>query len=413
MIFGEAGIPYFHLKCRQLETSPPSNWGYISSVLRILLKSECDFLSAIREVSKIISPIKENIFDFIIPLGNAQWDDIVAITLFLAVSAILFHDSPLYNRNPSEKVMYECPQGTGAQIRAEKSDIIQILSREVRPSRFPTIEILFLTEFLREKDIVIIYGTQSGTSFEFAQSLSRDILAQFSKSSLVANLSDYECSSIANISSDILAIFLLSTYGGDPSDNATEFAEWIQNISGSNKLQSLRFAILGLGNSNYRFYNKFALRARQQFHNLGAKELISIQLADDGKNETQETFMSWKTEFFRAFVEDLGIPKRPRPYVPLLMLSPSEAKVDPIQVYRPITQLKASKGTDSLVFPATMSRVYNITPNASRTVFHVDLDISNEPKLTITFKCGQSTQPLRLRSSGMHWVSATMSYTNQ
>ena len=74
------------------------------------------------------------------------------------------------------------------------------------------------------KDIVIFWGSQSGTAEGFASRLARDLQVRFGISTLAADLSDFDPGTIASISSPRKAIFLLSTYGeGDPSDNAAEF----------------------------------------------------------------------------------------------------------------------------------------------------------------------------------------------
>jgi NADPH-ferrihemoprotein reductase len=97
----------------------------------------------------------------------------------------------------------------------------------------------------QKKDIVIFWGSQSGTAEGLANRLVRDCRSRFGLDALAADLSDYDPDSISNIPETKLAIFIISTYGeGDPSDNATHFLSWIE----SNKtvqFSRLRYAAFG------------------------------------------------------------------------------------------------------------------------------------------------------------------------
>ena len=75
---------------------------------------------------------------------------------------------------------------------------------------------------------------------------------------LVADLSDYDADTIAALPKSTLVIFVLSTFGeGDPSDNAAGLWDWLHKGQDAGlKLPGLRYAAFGLGNSNYKYYNR-------------------------------------------------------------------------------------------------------------------------------------------------------------
>jgi sulfite reductase (NADPH) flavoprotein alpha-component len=58
---------------------------------------------------------------------------------------------------------------------------------------------------------------------------------------------------------------LLFTIGGNPPDNAVQFFDWLTNSSEKVKLEHLQFAILGVGNSTYKYYNKSAQDVQSSF----------------------------------------------------------------------------------------------------------------------------------------------------
>ncbi|KJZ74270.1 hypothetical protein HIM_06276 [Hirsutella minnesotensis 3608] len=75
-----------------------------------------------------------------------------------------------------------------------------------------------------KKDIVLFWGSQSGTAESFAKRLARNLPQLFNLTAMSADLSDFDPEAIALIPSSKRAIFILATYGeGDRSDNAAQF----------------------------------------------------------------------------------------------------------------------------------------------------------------------------------------------
>lgn len=69
---------------------------------------------------------------------------------------------------------------------------------------------------------------------------------------------DYDAESLVSFPSNKLAVFLISTYGeGDPPDNAVSFCGSIEKMhKKGTRLDRLRYCAMGMGNSNYQYYNR-------------------------------------------------------------------------------------------------------------------------------------------------------------
>jgi sulfite reductase alpha subunit-like flavoprotein len=63
----------------------------------------------------------------------------------------------------------------------------------------------------QNKDVVIFWGSQSGTAEGFANRLARDCHRRFRLEALAADLSDFDPETIALIPKTKLAIFIMST----------------------------------------------------------------------------------------------------------------------------------------------------------------------------------------------------------
>lgn len=101
--------------------------------------------------------------------------------------------------------------------------------------------------------------------------------------STVSSLDDYD---IQNLPSEQLIIFVVATTGqGDPPANMKLFWRYLlrKNLP-TTLLQTLKYGILGLGDSSYSKFNFAAKKLNKRLAQLGGRELLSIGLADDQHN---------------------------------------------------------------------------------------------------------------------------------
>lgn len=153
------------------------------------------------------------------------------------------------------------------------------------------------------RNVVVFYGSQTGTGEEFAARLAKEA-NRFGMKAMVADPEECEMEELSNLSQieNSLAIFCLATYGeGDPTDNAQEFYEWLQSSAG--ELNGLNYAVrliacfcflnakvscdvcleqvFGLGNKTYEHYNEMAKYVDKRLHELGATRVHEVGMGDD------------------------------------------------------------------------------------------------------------------------------------
>jgi NADPH-ferrihemoprotein reductase len=85
---------------------------------------------------------------------------------------------------------------------------------------------------------------------------------------MIADLDDYDAEHLASFPGDKLAVFLISTYGeGDPPDNAVSFYSSLEKMHKKGaRLDTLRYCAMGMGNKNYKYYNRVMKVIRLNLH---------------------------------------------------------------------------------------------------------------------------------------------------
>lgn len=90
--------------------------------------------------------------------------------------------------------------------------------------------------------MVVFYGSQTGTAEEFAARLAKEA-TRYGMKAMVADPEECEMEDLSKLSEieNSIAVFCVATYGeGDPTDNAQEFFELLNNGA---DLKGLRFAV--------------------------------------------------------------------------------------------------------------------------------------------------------------------------
>ncbi|KAG5885625.1 hypothetical protein JTB14_006171, partial [Gonioctena quinquepunctata] len=156
------------------------------------------------------------------------------------------------------------------------------------------------------RSLVVFYGSQTGTGEEFAGRLAKEGV-RYRMKGMVADPEECDMEELVNLKSipNSLAVFCLATYGeGDPTDNAMEFFEWLQN--GDADLTGLNYAVFGLGNKTYEHYNEVAIYVDKRMEELGGTRVYDLGLGDDDAN-IEDDFITWKDKFWPAVCDHFGI----------------------------------------------------------------------------------------------------------
>lgn len=156
------------------------------------------------------------------------------------------------------------------------------------------------------RSLVVFYGSQTGTAEEFAGRLAKEGI-RYRLKGMVADPEECDMEELTNLKDipNSLAVFCLATYGeGDPTDNAMEFYEWLQN--GDTDFTGLNYAVFGLGNKTYEHYNDVAKYVDKRLEELGATRVFELGLGDDDAN-IEDDFITWKDKFWPTVCEHFGI----------------------------------------------------------------------------------------------------------
>ncbi|KAM7413157.1 hypothetical protein PAMA_020506 [Pampus argenteus] len=157
------------------------------------------------------------------------------------------------------------------------------------------------------KNIIVFYGSQTGTAEEFANRLSKDA-QRYGMKGMSADPEEYDMGELSRLSeiSNSLAIFCMATYGeGDPTDNAQDFYDWLQE-NDDEDLSGLKYTVFALGNKTYEHYNAMGKYVDKRLEELGATRIYDLGMGDDDGN-LEEDFISWREQFWPAVCEHFGV----------------------------------------------------------------------------------------------------------
>lgn len=237
-----------------------------------------------------------------------------------------------------------------------------------------------------DKDLVVFWGSQSGTAEGLAQRLSRDLHRRFGLNILTADLSDHDPASLGTISASKLAVFILSTYGeGGPSDNAIQFWNWITSSDDDRNLSNLRFMAFGLGNSNYKHYNKVVDVVEGKLQLAGARVLLPVARADEAAESTEEDYLAWAQDVYNVLQTQLNTKPRAVEYEPTLSIAtiPDGSNLEMVPADAPFAgETSRMAHLTSAVKPLpVIASVELLERSGDRHCLCIELDLTNFPEL--------------------------------
>ncbi|KAF8983879.1 NADPH-cytochrome P450 reductase [Entomortierella lignicola] len=170
-----------------------------------------------------------------------------------------------------------------------------------------------------DKTVIFFYGSQTGTAEDYASRLAKEGTQRYNLKTMTADLEDYDMNLLDTLPERHIVVFVLATYGeGEPTDNATEFWEFL--VTGEEvpefsrgdyeneekPLEGVHYVIFGLGNKTYEHYNTVSRRTDERLTKLGATRLGERGEGDDD-GSLEEDFLSWKDDMWKAVCDFMGI----------------------------------------------------------------------------------------------------------
>ena len=200
-----------------------------------------------------------------------------------------------------------------------------------------------VSRLAESRKIKILWGAQTGNSARVARKAS-EVLTAAGFFPEVIDLAKFDTSTLTK---EEFVLFITSTYGGVPPDNAKNFFSWI-NGEDAPSLVSLRYGVLSLGDSNYSNFCKAGIDLDNRLKELGAQPLCARRDCDV---EYEEEFKEWCSCLLAALgrenaAKNVQLPAEPEGY----------GRKNP--------------------FPATIVKNYNLNGPASvKKTHHIELSL--------------------------------------
>lgn len=232
----------------------------------------------------------------------------------------------------------------------------------------------------------VLYGSQTGNAKEIA----RRIFAGLSEHGLAAGEFG-TAGSLEKLVEDgepaVVIVVAATTGDGDPTDDARPLVRYLRKCQGGGALAKVRYAILGLGDTNYENFCGGAKRLEKALRGTGAVSFYNTGYADDGVG-LELIVEPWIEGLWPALVKEVG---------PLLSSSPP----------KPVQQLIEHEGLPSLlprtirvekidtiggehsprILPGRSEGVIGVVVNArrltspdstDRRVWHIEVDLGSQ-----------------------------------
>eukprot|EP01134_Creolimax_fragrantissima_P001060 CFRG1060T1 len=215
--------------------------------------------------------------------------DYVTLLLVIVASAVYLSYDKIVTK-PKPQVVFNAGPNTASS--APSSDGNTFVDRMIR----------------EEKNVVVFYGSQTGTAEDFASRLSTEA-DLYGIKAIVCDLEDCDMADLERLSEikNSAAVFCLATYGeGDPTDNAIDFFQWLKEDGDGVSLEGVCYSVFALGNSTYEHYQAVGQLADKVLKRLGATQIYQRGEGDDDKN-IEEDFIKWKRGMFPALCHTFGM----------------------------------------------------------------------------------------------------------
>lgn len=190
---------------------------------------------------------------------------------------------------------------------------------------------------MENKNCAVFFGSQTGNGQDLAERLVKEGHLRFNLNTMIADLDDYDYTTLTKFPSDKIAIFILSSYGeGEPTDNAATFFDFITSDDPvfpddqDSPLHSMRFAAFGLGNSTYEHFNRVVRQVEASLQRLGAIPFADRGEGDDGTGTQEDDFLAWKEVMWDSLKNIMHLHEQEEKFEPNFSIAEKTAAAESI-----------------------------------------------------------------------------------
>jgi len=240
--------------------------------------------------------------------------------------------------------------------------------------------------------IGVFYGTQTGTAEQYALDLSKKLKENFQVDVVIKDLEelgDDVDGAPQRFTKPDMCLVLCSTYGdGEPPDTAMKFFDWLKEQADESEdmneamkpLYGCKYAVFGLGNTQYEHFNKSGKVLDQYLHLCGGERAMKIGLGDDD-DSIEEDFNKW-TEAALELLKESGVVGKGSSITASAEGTPAAVPAFKVTVQKgttkPFPYVNARKSYDAAhPFKATLAQRRELqSAGSDRSTLHVEVDIA-------------------------------------
>ncbi|MEO0894663.1 MAG: assimilatory sulfite reductase (NADPH) flavoprotein subunit [Pseudomonadota bacterium] len=202
--------------------------------------------------------------------------------------------------------------------------------------------------------LTILYGTQTGNAKHVASDLAEGAKARGLDVKLV-NMADYKP---IKLKDEKFITIVTATYGeGEPPEGAEKFYSFVGSKKAP-KLDGVKVAVLGLGDSSYEYFNKTATDFADRFRALGAEIVVEPGLFDVDYDDHAPGWITGALDHFEPELKKGG------------------ASANVVQMPGLVAPAAVSEWTKKKPFEAEITEVQKITGrDSSKDVRHVEISL--------------------------------------
>eukprot|EP01006_Ploeotia_vitrea_P060226 TRINITY_DN75529_c0_g1_i1.p1 TRINITY_DN75529_c0_g1~~TRINITY_DN75529_c0_g1_i1.p1 ORF type:complete len:640 (+),score=102.17 TRINITY_DN75529_c0_g1_i1:41-1960(+) len=258
-----------------------------------------------------------------------------------------------------------------------------------KPRKPPTIVLSSSKKSMQQEDedtskplCKILFGSQTGTAEMFSKTLAKQGQNYGFRTRMV-DLLDYDKD---DLETEGLVLFVVATYGeGEPTDSAKDFYEWFAELEqGQLNLSDTKYAVFGLGDTQYKHFNEIGKITDEKMEQLGAVRMFERGVGDADKT-LEEDFEEWSGEIWPHLAQEFkteydATAEEKFTFEPATRLQIAD---NPTADWRPFTRMRVPSVVVDIHNPrvvyAKVTCNKELLNNSERSTRHVELSVEGTP----------------------------------